>query len=187
MVENHVLVANEHPSTVHETVNGVNVARVSVEKGGAVAICPTFPYWMRRLDGEVMVVHEPNPVAIVAHALVRPKSRLIFWVHAEVDLPGGGCCYCPFLRRMLRLADHIVVASPQVAEQVSELQPHRDKVRGDSICHAPRSVSPTPADVDYIAGATADPTTRTLRWAAGGLQGVDVLLRDGRCAGADCW
>lgn len=181
VVENHVLVANEHPSTVHETVNGVNVTRVSaLKRVGAVAICPTFPYWMRRLDGEVMVVHEPNPVAIVAHALVRPKSRLIFWVHAEVVRPAWRykLFYRPFLRRMLRLADHIVVASPQVAEQASELQPHRDKCVVIPYAMHPDQYTPTPADVDYIAELRADP--RPLVLFVGRLvayKGVDVLLR----------
>ena len=87
-VENRVLVANDAASTVHEIVNGVPVVRVaSLKKVGAVALCPTFPYWMRRLPCDVMVIHEPNPVALVAHALVRPSAKLVFWVHAEVVRP----------------------------------------------------------------------------------------------------
>ena len=181
VVENQVLVANEHPSTVHETVNGVNVTRVSaLKKVGAVAICPTFPYWMRRLDSDVMVVHEPNPVAIVAHALVRPKSRLIFWVHAEVVRPAWRykLFYRPFLRRMLRLADRIVVASPQVAEQAAELHPYRDKCVVIPYAMHPDQHKPTPADLDHIAELRADPQPVVLfvgRLVA--YKGVDVLLR----------
>src|SRR5436190_6957238 len=88
IVDSHVLVANDGPRTVHDTVNGVPVTRVgALTKVGAVAICPTFPFWMRRLKCDVMVVHEPNPVALVAHALVRPSAKLVFWVHAEVVRP----------------------------------------------------------------------------------------------------
>lgn len=129
-VDSRVLVAHTSPATVHETVNGVPVTRAaSVKKIGAVALCPSFPYWMRRLAADVMVIHEPNPLAIVAHALVSPRSRLIFWVHAEVVRPQWRyrLFYRPFLRRCLRRAAHIVVASPAVAALAVELQPHRHK------------------------------------------------------------
>jgi rhamnosyl/mannosyltransferase len=78
-----------------------------------------------------MVVHEPNPVAIVAHAIVRPSTPLIFWVHAEVVRPAWRyrAFYRPFLRRLLRLADAIVVASPPIAEHATELQDFRAKCR----------------------------------------------------------
>ncbi len=129
-IDSRVLVANEGPRTVHEAVNGVPVTRVaSLKKVGAVALCPTFPYWMRRLDADVMIVHEPNPVAIVAHAMARPASPLIFWVHAEVVRPAWRykAFYRPFLLRMLRRASRIVVASPPVAALATELQPFREK------------------------------------------------------------
>src|SRR6476660_6075244 len=102
-LDSHVLVANEQRRTVHEQVNGVPVTRVaSLKKVGAVAVCPTFPWWMRRFDADMMVVHEPNPVAIVAHALARPRSPLVFWVHAEVVRPAWRyrAFYRPFLVRM---------------------------------------------------------------------------------------
>lgn len=129
-IDNHVLVANESARTVHETMGGVPVTRVgAIKKIGAVAVCPAFPYWMRQLDADVMVVHEPNPVALVSHVIARPRARLIFWVHAEVVRPAWRykMFYRPFLRRMLRRADRIVVASPQVANMAKELQPYRDK------------------------------------------------------------
>lgn len=129
-VDSRVLVANDRPETRHELVNGVPVTRVaSLGRVGAVAICPTFPYWMRRLESDVVVIHEPNPVALVAHALVRPKARLVCWVHAEVVRPEWRykAFYRPVLRRVLRLADRIIVASPPVREHAGELQEFRDK------------------------------------------------------------
>src|SRR5262249_5503758 len=132
ILDSEVLVANHQvsTSTEREIVRGTPVTRVAaLKKVGAVAVCPTFPYWMRRLQRDVMVIHEPNPVALVAHAMVRPASRLVFWVHAEVVRPQWryNAFYRPFLRRALKLADRIVVASPPVAEHASELQPFREK------------------------------------------------------------
>jgi glycosyltransferase involved in cell wall biosynthesis len=129
-LDSRVLVANEGAATVHESVRGVPVTRVGCwRRIGAVALCPTFPYWMRRVQCDVMVIHEPNPVALVAHALVHPRAKLVFWVHAEVVRPQWRyrTFYRPFLRRALRLADRIVVASPPVREHARELQDFRDK------------------------------------------------------------
>ena len=185
IVDNHVLVANEGPSTIRETVNGVPVTRVgSVTRVGAVAVCPTFPFWMRSLDADVMVVHEPNPVALVAHALVRPRSKLVFWVHAEVVRPAWRykVFYRPFLRRMLSRADRIVVASPQMVECAAELQPYRDKC----------TVIPYGLDADqHVPTASISARVAALRAASehpivlfvGRLvpyKGVDVLLRAAR-------
>ena len=129
-MDSQVLVANQSPATVREAVNGVPVTRVgSWTQVGAVALCPTFPFWMHRLQGDVMVVHEPNPVAIVAHALVRPTSRLVVWVHAEVVRPQWRykAFYRPFLRRLLTRADRLIVASPPMVDIAEELKDFRDK------------------------------------------------------------
>jgi rhamnosyl/mannosyltransferase len=129
-VDGQVLVANMGRSTVRERVNGVAVTRVgALGKIGAVALCVTFPSWLRRLAGDVIVIHDPNPLALVAHALARPRSRLIVWMHAEVVRPAWRykLFYRPFLRRALRLADRVVVASPAVAENAAELRDFRAK------------------------------------------------------------
>lgn len=129
-IDSRVLVAGEQPITIHETMNGVPVTRVaSLARVGAVAICPSFPYWLRKVEADVTVVHEPNPVALVAHAIARPSSPVILWFHAEVVRPAWRyqVFYRPFLVRMLRRARRIVVSSPSLVEHASELQPYRHK------------------------------------------------------------
>lgn len=181
-VENHVLVANEGPDTIEERVNGVPVTRVgAVRRVGAVAICPTFPLWMRRLDADVMVIHEPNPVALLAHVLARPKARIVFWIHAEVVRAAWkyNLFYRPLLRRMLRLADRIVVASPSVAQFAQELQPYQAKCVVIPYALDPEQHAVTTSLAPRIeAIRAADP--RPLVLFVGRLvpyKGVDVLLR----------
>lgn len=169
-VDTHVLVANETASTVHESLNGVDVTRVgTVKRVGAVALCPAFPYWLRRIPADVMVIHEPNPVALVAHALVRPRAPFIFFVHAEVVRPAWRykVFYRPFLRRMLRLASRIVATSPRAVELYDELRPYRDKC----------VVVPLALDPDQHA-ATAAIAQRAWQIRAG--SGLPLLLFVGR-------
>ena len=129
-VDSRVLVSNEGSATVTESVDGVPVTRVgTVKRVGSVALCPTFPLWLRRIDADVMVIHEPNPVALVAHLLARPRAPFIFFVHAEVVRPAWRfkVFYRPFLRRMLRLASRVIVTSPRMIDIAEELRPYRDK------------------------------------------------------------
>jgi len=181
-VDNHVLVANEGRATVHEAVNGVPVTRVGAwTRVGAVALCPTFPWWMRKLDADVMVVHEPNPIALVAHFLSQPRGRVVFWIHAEVVRPAWRykLFYRPFLRRMLTLADRIVVASPQVAQFASELQPFRSKCVVIPYAQDPDQHALTPAIAPRVEAIRAE-DPRPMVLFVGRLvtyKGVDVLLR----------
>ncbi len=83
--------------------------------------------WMN--NSGAMPVTIPNPVALVAHLLARPRAPFIFFVHAEVVRPAWRfkVFYRPFLRRMLRLASRIIVTSPRMIDIAEELQPYRDK------------------------------------------------------------
>lgn len=177
-----VLVANAGRATVHETVNGVPVTRVGTARQvGSVSVCPTLPWWMRQASTDLMVIHEPNPTALVAHAMARPQAPFVFWVHAEVVRPAWRykTFYRPFLRRMLKQAARIVVTSPRMIEVASELQPFRDKC-----VVVPLAIEP---DQHRVTSAVA-PHVQAWRQAApsplvafvGRLvpyKGVDVLLR----------
>ena len=182
VVENHVLVANTQASTVREEVRGVAVTRVAaLTRVGAVAVCPTFPFWLRRLSADVVVIHEPNPVALVAHFLSRPRGRIIFWVHAEVVRPAWRykAFYRPFLVRLLKRATRIVVASPAVAALAAELQPYRDKVVVVPYALDPDQHAPTAAVAGRVR-AVRDESPEPLVLFVGRLvayKGVDVLLR----------
>ena len=129
-VDSRVLVANLERSTVREELAGVPVTRLaSLGRIGSVGICPTLPLWLRRLDGDLVVVHEPNPVALVSVVLARPRGRVLVWFHSEVVRPQWKyrLLYRPFLRAVLRRAARIIVSSPELARHAVELQDFRDK------------------------------------------------------------
>jgi rhamnosyl/mannosyltransferase len=128
-VDNHVLVANNRPVTIHEEVQGVPVTRVaSYGMMHSVAICPTFPMWWARQQADIMVIHEPNPLGMLSYCLVRPPGKLVVWFHSEVIRQRQlYALHRPFLRRVLRWADRIIVSSPRLAEQAAELQDYQNK------------------------------------------------------------
>jgi rhamnosyl/mannosyltransferase len=112
------LVMNRGRATVHEVIDGVNVTRVGTWiTVGAVAVAPTLPIWLARAEADVIVIHEPNPMALLAYFLVRPKAPLIVWYHSEVIRPAGRyrMFYKPLLEFALRRVERIVVASPPMS------------------------------------------------------------------------
>ena len=129
-VDSRVLVANQGGGTVHEAPGGVPVTRLrSLGRIGSVGICPTLPLWLRRLDADLIVVHEPNPVALVSVVLARPRAGLLVWFHSEVVRPRWKyrLLYRPFLRAVLHRAARIIVSSPALARHAAELQDFADK------------------------------------------------------------
>ena len=130
--ETRALVSNRSGSTVQDTVNGIGVTRVgSLGHIGSVGVCPTFPVWLRRLHGDVNVIHEPNPLAVCSYLVAQPRGRLVVWFHAEVVRPAWKyrLLYRRWHRRILNRADRVIVASPRVRDQARELAAVKSKCR----------------------------------------------------------
>ena len=129
-VRNRVLVANSNPSTVEERHGTIEVLRVAaVTRIGAVALCPRMPFELARESADIIVLHEPNPMALVAYFLARPAGRLIVWYHSDVIRPSWiyRLFYQPFLRFALSRAERIVVSSPSLGTSAPELQDFQAK------------------------------------------------------------
>jgi rhamnosyl/mannosyltransferase len=128
-VDTQALVLNKVNRTVDETVNGVPVRRVaSVATLGSVSLAPTLPRWLARAEADVIVLHEPNPMALLAYAIARPRTPLVVWFHCEVIRPRlqYKLFYEPLLTFALRRATRIVVASPPMAN-LPPLAPYQRK------------------------------------------------------------
>jgi rhamnosyl/mannosyltransferase len=128
-IDSRALVMTKGGQTVHEVVDGVDVTRVgSLATIGAVSVSPMLPIWLARAHADLIVLHEPNPMALVTYFLARPSSPLVVWYHSEVIRPRWRyrLFYEPFLEFALRRAERIVVGSPPMKE-VAALAPYRDK------------------------------------------------------------
>jgi glycosyltransferase involved in cell wall biosynthesis len=129
-VRNRVLVANSRASTIEERHGSVEVLRsAALARIGAVAVCPKMPFELAREDADLIVLHEPNPMALVAYFLARPAGRLIVWYHSDVIRPSWRyrLFYRPFLRFALSRAVRIVVSSPTLGRSAPELQDFQAK------------------------------------------------------------
>jgi len=129
-VENVVLAAHTASGTVRERVGRIAVIRAGrLLQCGSVAVCPSFPVWLRRTSADLVVVHEPNALALVAHWLVASKAPLVVWFHADLVRPSWKYdrLYKPFLTRALNQARAVVVSSPQLGESATGLREFRHK------------------------------------------------------------
>src|SRR5262249_43193582 len=85
LVESRVLAMNTGGATVEERIDGVEVVRVgTIGAAGSVTIAPAFASRLRRADADLVILHEPNPWALLSYALARPSFPLAVWYHSDV-------------------------------------------------------------------------------------------------------
>ncbi len=181
LVESRVLVMNNARSTVEDTRDGVHVTRVgTMGSVGSVSIAPSFASWLRATPADLIVLHEPNPWALVSYALARPAAPLVIWYHSDVVRHPlqYGLLYAPIARPAYHRARRFVVSSPVLGEQATVLAPFRDRIRV-----IPFGIDPAAWAPDTSVGARAaqiERETGPFVLFAGrhvAYKGVDVLLR----------
>jgi glycosyltransferase involved in cell wall biosynthesis len=129
-VDNTVMVANATFSTSTERHGTVDVIRLpTLAKIGAVALLPTLPFRLWKTRTDLIVIHEPNPMALLAYFLARPPGRLIVWFHSEVVRSSWqyALFYRPLLRFAFARASRIIVASPTLAASAPQLHGWQSK------------------------------------------------------------
>lgn len=129
-VDSRPLVVATSRNTVRETVDGVPVTRAgSILRVGSVWLSPSLVGLLKRDASDLIVLHEPNPMALLAYAIARPRQPLIVWYHAEVIRPRWRyrAFYHPFVDFALRRAARVVASSPVLIEQAAALAPHRSR------------------------------------------------------------
>ena len=181
LVESRVLVMNTGGATVEETVGGIHVTRVgTIGAVGSVAIAPSLGPWLRRARADLIVLHEPNPWALLSYALFRPGAPVAVWYHSDVVRHPlkYRLFYAPVARPAYSRAERFIVSSPALAEHARALAPYRSRVRV-----IPFGLDPSEWDADaaIVARAAAiERDTGPFVLFAGRhvpYKGVDVLLR----------
>lgn len=182
-VDNRVLAFHTGGDTVREVVNGVPVTRVgTVGSAGSVPIAPRFFGELARTSADIFVLHEPNPWALLACAVVRPRAPLVIWYHSDVVRPRlqYALFYGPLAKKVYGRAARFFVSSPALADHAEALAPYRQRVLVVPFGIDPDEWRLTPAVAARAAQIRETLNGRKLVLFAGRMvpyKGVDVLLQ----------
>lgn len=140
------LVANEGLCSEILLVDGYRVFKVpSLGLMAGVAICPTMPYWARKLHRQehydIVHLHFPDPMSHLA-AMALPKDvRLVISWHSDIVRQKYLLkLYRPLLNRIIARADAIITATPRhfsTSTQLESADPNRVHVVPYGIDFAP--------------------------------------------------
>ena len=93
-------------------------------------LSPMFPWYLRRAQADLFVIHMPNPTAEVAWLLARPKGRLVVRYHSDVVRQAAAMkLYGPVQMKFLQKADIIIPTSERYLETSETLRGFRERCR----------------------------------------------------------
>jgi len=126
-----LVVANEGRQTIRESAGGVELTRVSeLWKLQSAPICPSLISELRNAAPDIVHIHWPNPMAVVAYLLSGSKSKLVFTYHSDVVRQRKlAVAFQPLLQKALDKASAIIATSPNYVESSDVLRPYRSKCR----------------------------------------------------------
>jgi rhamnosyl/mannosyltransferase len=101
-------------------------------------VAPLFPWRLRRVDADVVVVHMPNPTAELSWLLAGPRAKLAVRYHSDVVRQASAMrLYGPLQMRFLRRAAIILPTSRPYLDSSPTLAPFRER------CHVvPLGIEP---------------------------------------------
>ncbi len=86
-------------------------------------LSPLFPYFMRRIQADIVVVHVPNPTAEIGYLLGRPRGRLVVRYHSDVVRQAAAMrFYGPIQLRFLSQAAVVIPTSQPYVDTSATLQ-----------------------------------------------------------------
>ncbi len=109
-----------------EIVNGVRVVRLS-KLPFRHPVSPSLLSFLKNNKFDVVHLHMPNPWAEFCCLLSKPK-RLVVTYHADVVKKFGSSIVLPIQRKVLRMAEKIVVFSKEYADSSPILRDFKDKI-----------------------------------------------------------
>lgn len=148
-----VLVTNTGRGDVAETVNGVQVQKVSRHFNiSSAPIGLGMAGQLRRMgrDAQIVHLHAPYPPGELAQLLVGAGKRTVITWHSDIVKQAGLLrFYAPFLRAALKQADKILVASPPYVQSSAFLHPVHQQT--------PQKIAVVPFGIDLTRFAAEPP------------------------------
>ena len=152
-VDQSVVVASKTRQSSRETVDGIPVSRLGamLDFFGA-PVCPSMIKAIRNADADILHIHLPNPIAIMAYLASGFSGKLIFTYHSDIVRQKLlGSAFSSILHRALSKSDAIIATSENYLKTSHVLSQHLDR------CHViplgiplERFQYPDPHIVDWI-------------------------------------
>lgn len=128
-VDVRVIVASDDRSEVEESIQGVAVNRVPTRL--VLASTPLCPGMIRRIRGDksqIVHLHFPNPMAVLAYLASGHRGKLVVTYHSDlVRQKFLGHLFEPFLHAALKRSAAIITTSPNYLRSSPVLARHKDK------------------------------------------------------------
>jgi glycosyltransferase involved in cell wall biosynthesis len=128
-VDLQVVVASDDRSGKEETLNGVAVTRLPTRLTlVSTPLCPEMISKIRAFRGEILHLHMPNPMAVLAYLASGYRGRLVVTYHSDmVRQKILGPLFEPLLHAALRRSSAIIVTSPNYLHTSTVLARHQDR------------------------------------------------------------
>jgi glycosyltransferase involved in cell wall biosynthesis len=124
-----VIVASDDRSEAQEILSGVPVDRVPTRLMlASTPLCPGMVARIRNSDSEIVHLHFPNPMAVLAYLASGHTGRLVVTYHSDmVRQRFLGAMFEPLLHLALRRSSAIIVTSPNYLDTSTVLARHKSK------------------------------------------------------------
>jgi rhamnosyl/mannosyltransferase len=110
-------------------VHGIKVTRAgTLFNLSAAPVCPQMVSVIRRSDADIVHLHLPNPMAVLAYLASRHRGKLVITYHSDVVRQKFlGRAFQPILYRLLKRCSAIIATSPNYAATSQVLIDFRDR------------------------------------------------------------
>lgn len=128
-VDLNVIVANDGPGRLDESRDGVPISRMPTRLTFAsTPLCSGMISAIRHSDAEIVHIHLPNPMAVLAYLASGHKGRLVVTYHSDtVRQKVLGTLFDPYLHRCLRRSSAIIATSPNYRQTSPVLRRYLDR------------------------------------------------------------
>lgn len=128
-VDLRVIVANDGRTGVEEACNGVRVSRLATALTAfSTPLCPAMIGSIRRCEADIVHLHLPNPMAVLAYLASGHRGRLVVTYHSDtVRQKLLGAMFEGFLHRALGRSSAIIATSPDYRGSSPVLRRYTDR------------------------------------------------------------
>ncbi len=130
-VDLEVVVANDGNRSEEGTMHGVPLCRVATRRVlASTPICPDMAAKIRQSNSDIIHLHLPNPMAVLAYLLSGHKGKLVVTYHSDtVRQKVLSAMFAPFLHWVLRRSSAIIATSSEYLRTSPILTRYADRCK----------------------------------------------------------